>query len=266
MVISIKNQQEISAMRRAGKVVAEILQVLKNNVKPGTATRELNNIAEQELAHRGAQSSFKGYRGFPASICISINDEIVHGIPGERVIRDGDVVSLDFGAIVDGYHGDSALTVIAGSGNQKAKKLIQTTRESLEAGIDAAIAGARLGDISSTIQRYAESRGFGVVREYTGHGIGKAMHEEPLVPNFGKPGQGPELKPGMTFALEPMLTTGDWRTRVGKDGWVVSTADGSLAAHFEHTIVITGDKAQILTSLHPEKLPSSVLAKSSECF
>lgn len=262
MVISIKNQQELSAMRRAGRVVAEILQILEINVKPGTATRELNNIAERELKDRGAQSSFKGYRGFPASICVSINDEIVHGIPGERVIRDGDVVSLDFGAIVDGYHGDSALTVIAGGGNQKAKKLIQTTREALEAGIDTAKAGARLGDISSTIQGYAESRGFGVVREYTGHGIGKAMHEEPLVPNFGKAGQGPELKPGMTFALEPMLTIGDWHTRVGKDGWVVYTADGSLAAHFEHTIVITGDKAEILTSSHSEKPPSSVLAKN----
>ncbi len=236
-------------MRRAGGVVARVLQILSENVKPGVTTGELDELARQELKRCGAKSSFKGYRGYPANICVSINEEIVHGIPGKRIIKNGDIVSLDFGAIVDGFHGDSALTVSVGEITPQAKKLINTTKEALEAGIAAARPGAKLGDVSSTIQRYAEARGFSVVREYTGHGIGRAMHEEPLVPNFGRPGEGPELKPGMTFALEPMLTIGDWHTRVGPDGWVVSTVDNSLAAHFEHTIAITNDKAEILTLL-----------------
>ncbi len=234
-------------MRRAGRVVAEVLQSLKKGIKPGMKTSELNGMAEKELAAHSARSSFKGYHGFPASLCVSINNEIVHGIPGERVIREGDIVSLDFGAIVDGYHGDAALTVAVGEVPLAAQRLIQATAEALEVGIENARAGAHLGDISAAIQGYAESRGFGVVREYTGHGIGRAMHEEPLVPNFGRPGSGPELRPGMTFALEPMLTAGGWRTRVGGDGWLVTTADGSLAAHFEHTIAVTRGKAEVLT-------------------
>ena len=246
-MISVKSKAEIMAMRRAGGVVARVLQILAESVKPGITTSELNDIAERELKICGARSSFKGYRGFPANICVSINDEIVHGIPGKRIINDGDIVSLDFGAIVEGFHGDSALTVPVGEISPQAKNLIQTTREALDAGIATARAGARLGDISSSIQRYSETRGFNVVREYTGHGIGKAMHEEPLVPNFGRPGEGPELKAGMTLALEPMLTVGDWHTKVGNDRWVVSTIDGSFAAHFEHTIAITDDKAEILT-------------------
>jgi len=234
-------------MRRAGSIVGEVLKILQTNIKPGITTSELNKVAEGELHKRGARSSFKGYRGYPASICVSINEEIVHGIPSDRLIKNGDIVSLDFGAIVDSYHGDSALTVLVGQAGAQAEKLVKTAREALRAGIDIARAGNRLGDISAAIQRYAESRGFNVVREYTGHGIGRAMHEEPLVPNFGKANDGPELKPGMTFALEPMLTVGDWHTRVGADGWVVSTVDGSLAAHFEHTIAITSDSAEILT-------------------
>ena len=247
MAISIKNQIELAAMRRAGQVTGEILQVLAHSVRSGMTTRELDHIAERELKARGARSSFNGYHGYPATLCVSINEQIVHGIPGERVIKEGDLVSLDFGAIVDGYNGDAAVTVAVGNTTQQANKLLQATREALEAGIAAARAGGHLGDISSTIQQYAESRGFGVVREYTGHGIGRTMHEEPLVPNFGRAGDGPELKPGMTFALEPMLTAGGWRTRVGPDGWLVSTADCSLAAHFEHTIAITRDRAEILT-------------------
>jgi methionyl aminopeptidase len=226
-----------------------VLKTLENTIVPGITTSELNNTAERELKALGGTSSFKGYRGYPASLCVSINEEIVHGIPGGRVIKNGDVVSLDFGAIVDGYHGDAAVTVPVGEISAQAKKLIQTTKEALSAGISAARAGARLGDISATIQHYAETRGFGVVREYTGHGIGKSMHEEPLVPNFGRAGDGPELKPGMTFALEPMLTLGNWHTKVGADGWVVSTIDRSLAAHFEHTIAITAGKAEVLTAL-----------------
>ena len=247
MSIGIKNEHELEAMRKAGRVVALVLDVLKNSIREGMKTSELNDIAERELRALGGRSSFKGYRGYPASVCVSINDEIVHGIPGNRIIKEGDIVSLDFGAVVDGYQGDAAITVMIGEAGLLARGLVSATQEALAAGIAAASAGGRLGDVSSAIQRYAEARGFSVIREYTGHGIGREMHEDPLVPNFGEPGTGPELKKGMTLALEPMLTTGDWRTKVGRDNWVVSTADGSLAAHFEHTVAVTAGKAEILT-------------------
>jgi methionyl aminopeptidase len=247
MGIIIKSDEEIAAMRRAGSIVAGILQILSRQVKAGMKTKELDIIAEGELARRGAQSSFKGYRGYPATLCVSVNDEIVHGIPGDRVLREGDIVSLDFGAIYDGFQGDSALTVAVGEASPVAKRLMEATRGSLEAGIAAARDGARLGDISAAIQSYAESRGYAVVREYTGHGIGRDMHEEPTIPNFGVPGTGPVLKKGMTLALEPMLSAGDWHTRLADDNWTVLTADGSLAAHFEHTIAINGDRAEVLT-------------------
>jgi methionyl aminopeptidase len=247
MSIGIKNEHELEAMRKAGRVVALVLDVLKNSIRVGMKTSELNDVAERELKALGGRSSFKGYRGYPASVCVSINDEIVHGIPGNRIIKEGDIVSLDFGAVVDGYQGDAAITVMVGEAGLLARGLVSATQEALAAGIAAARAGGRLGDVSSAIQRYAEARGFSVIREYTGHGIGREMHEDPLVPNFGEPGTGPELKKGMTLALEPMLTTGDWRTKVGRDNWVVSTADGSLAAHFEHTVAVTAGKAEILT-------------------
>ena len=247
MSIGIKNERELEAMRKAGHVVAMVLDVLKSSMREGMKTSELNDIAERELRALGGRSSFKGYRGYPASVCVSINDEIVHGIPGDRIIKDRDIVSLDFGAVVDGYQGDAAITVMVGEVGLLAKSLVSAAQESLNAGIAAARAGGRLGDISSAIQRYAEACGFSVIREYTGHGIGRDMHEDPLVPNFGEPGTGPELKKGMTLALEPMLTTGGWHTKVGRDNWVVSTADGSLSAHFEHTVAITEDKAEILT-------------------
>ncbi|MCL2678780.1 MAG: type I methionyl aminopeptidase [Dehalococcoidia bacterium] len=253
MSIGIKNAKELEAMRRAGRVVAEVLDILRSSVSAGMKTRELDAIAEREVRRRGARPSFKGYRGYPAAVCVSVNDEIVHGIPGERVLREGDIVSLDFGAIVDGYQGDAAITVGVGPVSQLAQGLMNATRESLMAGIAAARAGGRLGDVSSAVQRFAEARGFMVVREYTGHGIGREMHEEPLVPNFGDPGVGPELKSGMTLAIEPMLTAGltkdGWRTKQGRDGWLVSTADGSLAAHFEHTVAITDGGAEILTRI-----------------
>jgi len=252
MSIGIKNERELEAMRKAGHVVALVLKVLKNNLRAGMKTSELNEIAEHELRTLGSRSSFKGYPGhpgypYPASLCVSINDEIVHGIPGDRIVKEGDIVSLDFGAIVEGYQGDAAITVIVGDAGLLATGLVNATQEALEAGIAAARAGGWLGDISSAIQRCAESRGFTVIREYTGHGIGREMHEDPLVPNFGEPGTGPELKKGMTLALEPMLTTGGWHTKQGRDHWLVSTADGSLAAHFEHTVAVTADKAEILT-------------------
>jgi len=247
MTIIIKSEEEIAAMRRAGKVTAMILKTIVGNIRPGMETQELDTIATTELEKHGAISSFKGYHGFPASLCVSVNDEIVHGIPGKRVLREGDIVSLDFGATLDGFQGDIALTAGVGRISRKAKELIATTKGALEAGIGAAHAGARLGDIAHAIQDYAESRGYSVVREYTGHGIGRDMHEEPQIPNFGLPGSGPLLKKGMTLALEPMVNIGDWRTRVAGDRWTVLTADGSLAAHFEHTIAITDGVPEVLT-------------------
>ena len=247
MSIIIKTDEEIAAMRQAGRIVAAILEILSKQIKAGTETRELDNIVAREVKRRGAKSSFQGYRGFPANLCVSVNDEIVHGIPGKRVLREGDIVSLDFGAIFKGFQADAAVTVAVGKVNEKAKGLIETTKGALETGINAARSGARLGDISATIQNYAESRGYSVVREYTGHGIGREMHEEPQIPNFGLPGSGPVLKKGMTFALEPMVNVGDWRTRVGDNHWTVFTADGSLSAHFEHTIVITDGEPEVLT-------------------
>ena len=234
-------------MHQAGRIVAMVLKTIVEEIKPGMTTKELDDIAYRELKRHGATSSFKGYRGFPANLCVSVNDEIVHGIPGKRMLREGDIVSLDFGAIYRGFQGDAALTVGVGRISKKAKALIETTDGALKAGIGAARAGGRLGDISHAIQDYAETRGYSVVREYTGHGIGREMHEEPQIPNFGPPDSGPVLKKGMTLALEPMVNTGDWRTRVGDDQWTVMTADGSLSAHFEHTVAITNGQPEVLT-------------------
>jgi len=249
MSIVIKSDQEVATMREAGRIVAAVLEVLKLQVRPGMKTEELDVIAAREVERLGAKPSFKGYRGFPATLCVSVNDEIVHGIPGKRVLQEGDIVSLDFGAIFKGFQGDAALTVGVGSISPEAQQLVETTEGALKAGIAAARPGARLGDISSTIQQYAESRGYSVVREYTGHGIGRQMHEEPQIPNFGLPGQGPVLKKGMTLALEPMVNIGDWHTRVGDNNWTVSTIDGSLSAHFEHTIAVTDGEPEVLTAL-----------------
>lgn len=247
MGIIIKSEREIALMRQAGRIVATVISILVKQVKPGMKTNELDIIAGQEVERLGGKPSFKGYRGFPANLCVSVNDEIVHGIPGERTLRQGDIVSLDLGATFNGFQGDAAVTVGVGKTSSEATKLMATTEGVLKAGIAAARSGARLGDISATIQNYAESRGYSVVREYTGHGIGQELHEEPQIPNFGPPGMGPVLKKGMTMALEPMVNVGDWRTRVGDDQWTVFTADGSLSAHFEHTIAITDGEAEILT-------------------
>jgi len=247
MSIIIKSEREIAVMRQAGKIVATVLDILSKQVRPGMKTKELDVIAAREVERLGAKPSFKGYRGFPANLCVSVNDEIVHGIPGERVLRQGDIVSLDLGASFMGFQGDAAVTAGVGEIDSQARELMETTEAALKAGIAAAHPGARLGDISAAIQSYAESRGYSVVREYTGHGIGREMHEEPQIPNFGLPGTGPVLKRGMTLALEPMVNVGDWHTRVGGDHWTVLTADGSLSAHFEHTIVITDGEAEVLT-------------------
>jgi len=247
MGIIIKSEEEIAAMRQAGRIVGEVLEILSKQVRAGMKTEELDTITARELKRLGAKPSFKGYRGFPANLCVSVNDEIVHGIPGKRVLSEGDVVSLDLGDIFMGFQGDAAVTTGIGKISSQARELIETTKGALEAGIGVAYAGARLGDISAAIQKHAEQRGYSVVREYTGHGIGREMHEEPQIPNFGLPGTGPVLKRGMTFALEPMLTIGDWHTRLGSDDWTVYTANGRLAAHFEHTIAITNGRPEILT-------------------
>jgi len=255
MSIIIKSDQEIAIMRQAGRIVASVLDILKSRVRPGMRTEELDVIAAEETRKRGGKPSFKGYRGFPANLCVSVNDEIVHGIPGERVLQDGDIVSLDFGVILDGFQGDAALTVGVGSVSLEAKRLMETTESALKAGFAAARPGAKLGDISAAIETHAESMGYSVVREYTGHGIGREMHEDPRVPNctqpsFGfMPGTGPELQKGMTLALEPMLNIGDWGTKVDDNHWTVRTRDGSLSAHFEHTIAITNGEPEVLTSL-----------------
>jgi len=248
MGIIIKSEREIAIMRQAGRIVATVLNILMKQVRPGMKTKELDVIAGREVERLGGKPSFKGYRGFPANLCVSINDEIVHGIPGERVLRQGDIVSLDMGATFKGFQGDSAVTIGVGETSSEARGLVETTESVLKAGIAAARSGARLGDISATIQNYAQSRGYSVVREYTGHGIGRELHEEPQIPNFGLPGTGPMLKKGMTLALEPMVNMGDWHTRVGDDQWTVLTADGSLSAHFEHTIAITEGEPEVLTS------------------
>jgi methionyl aminopeptidase len=251
--IYVKSADEIAAMKQAGAIVATILKKLADSVEPGLKTIELDVIAVRELKRLGAESSFKGYHGYPATVCVSVNDEIVHGIPGERVLREGDIVSIDFGAIYNGFHGDAALTVPCGNVSREAADLIEATRGALAQAIAASRAGGRLGDISAAVENHASSHGFAVVREYTGHGIGRQMHEDPQIPNCTEPpyglkaGAGPLLKKGMTLALEPMLTAGDWRTRVAADNWTVHTADGSLAAHFEHTIAINSTESEILT-------------------
>jgi methionyl aminopeptidase len=249
-MIMKKRGEELEKMRRAGRVVGETLQILQRAVRPGVTTAELDQIAEREIRARGAIPSFKGYRGFPATICTSLNSEIVHGIPGTRALKEGDLVKLDCGAIVEGYHGDSAVTVPVGEVSPEALKLIETTERSLQAGIAEARTGNRIGDIGAAVQTMAEGAGFSVVREYVGHGIGRALHEDPPVPNYGSHGKGLPLEPGLVIAIEPMVNIGTYETRLLPDGWTVVTADGALSAHFEHTIAITEDGPEVLTSVN----------------
>ena len=238
-------------MREAGYVVAETIRELRRTIEPGMKTKDLDAIASRHIANMGAKPSFKGYRGFPATICVSLNEEIVHGIPGDRIIQDGTIVSMDVGAVMGGFHGDSAVTVAVGAISWEADRLIEATRLALEKGIQQAVAGHRVGDISRAVQEYAEALGYGVVREYVGHGIGRALHEEPSVPNFGEPGKGPSLRPGMVIAIEPMLNIGGCETRVLPDDWTVVTADGTFSAHFEHTVAITEAGPEVLTLVQP---------------
>jgi methionyl aminopeptidase len=248
-VIILKSPEEIDTMRRAGRIVAETRAVVLAEVRPGVTTAELDAIAEEHIGSQGATPSFKGYRGFPASICASINEEVVHGIPGDRVLREGDLLSLDFGAIWEGYHGDSAVSVFVGEPpSDQVEKLVRVTADSLEAGISQIRAGGRLSDIGHAVHQVVEGAGFSVVREYVGHGIGQSLHEDPQIPNYGPPGRGPELRPGMVLAVEPMVNLGGWETRQLDDGWTVVTADGSPSAHFEHTIALTDDGPEVLTA------------------
>jgi methionyl aminopeptidase len=247
MPIIIKSDDEIAIIREAGRVVAQVLEILKEEIGPGLVAKELDAIVRREFAARGVTPTFLGYHGYPATVCVSVNDQVVHGIPGERVLQEGDIVSMDLGATHRGFVGDAAITVGVGRISPKAEHLVRVTEEALWKGIAAARAGAPLGAISFAIQRHAESAGFSVVREYVGHGVGREMHEEPQVPNYGPPDRGPVLRKGMVLALEPMVNVGDWRTRRDSDNWTVSTLDGSLSAHFEHTIAITDGEAQVLT-------------------
>lgn len=246
-MITIKSAQEIEYMRQAGRIVFETHELLKKAIKPGITTKELDNIAEEYILSQGGTPSFKGYNGFPASICASVNNEVVHGIPSLKKIKDGDIISIDIGVIYRGYHGDAARTHPVGQVSEEAESLIRVTRESFYEGIKFAVEGNRLSDISSAIQRYVEMHGYSVVRDLVGHGIGQEMHEEPHIPNYGKPGRGPRLRAGMTLAIEPMVNMGKYHVRVLPDQWTVVTADGSLSAHYEHTVVITHSEPELLT-------------------
>ncbi len=248
-MITIKSDEEVKVMREAGRVVGQTLQILRDAVKPGIVARELDKLVRKEYAKRGVIPTFLGYAEppYPATVCVSVNEELVHGIPGKRVIQAGDIVSIDLGATYKGFVGDSALTFGVGEISEEAQRLLEVTEESLWRGIRAARAGLRLGVVSNTIGEYIESQGFGVVREFVGHGVGREMHEEPQVPNFGPADRGPILRKGMVLALEPMVTVGDWHTKKHDDGWTISTLDDSLCAHFEHTIAITDGEAEVLT-------------------
>jgi len=249
-VIILKTQDEIEVMARASKLVAETLQALKREVRPGIATEELDRLAEEFIRARGGVPAFKGYRNYPKTLCASVNDEVVHGIPSKRVLKDGDIVGLDLGAIVDGFYGDSAVTVPVGAIPPEVVELLRVTEEALYKGIEQAIVGNRLSDISHAIQRHAEAAGFSVVTDFVGHGIGQQLHEEPQIPNYGKPGQGPRLQVGMVLAIEPMINMGGSAVRVLEDQWTAVTRDGSLSAHFEHTIAIQASgPPRILTTL-----------------
>jgi len=248
-VIIIKSPREIEQMRRSNLIVAEVFQGLKKVIGPGISTQELDQITESIILLKGAVPAFKGYRGFPASLCISINEEIVHGIPSQRRLREGDIVSLDVGVNLNGYFGDGAITLPVGEVDQEARRLLEVTEKALSIGIEKAKLGNRLSDISYAIQSWVESQGFSVVRDFVGHGIGRDLHEEPQIPNFGSPHQGPRLEKGMVFALEPMVNEGTYEVKILSDGWTVVTADGKRSAHFEHTIAITEKGAEILSIL-----------------
>ena len=246
-MIIIKNDNEVSLMRKAGKIVGETLLLLENEIKPGITTAELDKIAEEFITKHGAKPSFKGLYGFPSSLCISVNEQVIHGFPGAYVLKEGDIVSVDCGACINGFHGDAARTFPVGNISKEAQRLIDVTRDSFFKGIEYAKVGNRLSDISHEIQSYVEAAGFSVVRDFVGHGIGRNVHEDPNVPNFGKSGRGPKLQEGMVLAIEPMVNAGTYKVTTLKDGWTVVTADNSLSAHYENTVAILSDGPEILT-------------------
>jgi methionyl aminopeptidase len=248
-MILLKSLQEIAKMEVANRIVAEILEGVKEKVQPGVETRELDELAEDMCRQRRVKPAFKGYRGYPRSICVSVNEEVVHGIPGPRCLKAGDVVSLDFGVKYEGFYGDAAITVGVGDVGEKARALIAVTEESLYAGIAQVKAGQRLSDISHAVQTVVEGAGFGVIREFVGHGIGRSLHEDPQIANFGPPDRGPTMQVGMTFAIEPMTSMGSWKVRILQDGWTAITQDGSCAAHFEHSVALTENGVLILSRL-----------------
>ncbi|MDH4185638.1 MAG: type I methionyl aminopeptidase [Nitrospira sp.] len=237
-MIILKTQNEVAVMAQASQVVAETLEILRKAVRPGMTTDELDRLAEDEIKSRGARPAFKGYRSYPKTLCASVNEQVVHGIPSKRVLKDGDIIGLDLGAIVDGFYGDSAITVTVGQVSERNAHLVRITEEAMYLGIKQAVVGHRISDISHAIQRHVESAGYSVVTEFVGHGIGRQLHEEPQVPNYGKPGQGPRIQPGMVLAIEPMVNVGKAAVRVLDDRWTAVTVDGSHSAHFEHTIAI----------------------------
>lgn len=248
--IILKSPHEIEKMRRSNQIVAEILEEIKGAVRPGVSTRELDERAEVLLKRRKARSAFKGYSGFPAALCTSINEEVVHGIPSaDRRLDEGDVVKIDLGIFKDGYHGDAAISVPAGKIPLAAKRLLEVTEDALECGIAQVAAGNRLGDVSAAVQRHVEEHGYSVVRDYVGHGIGREMHEPPAIPNYGKPGTGPCLLAGYVLAIEPMVNTGTWQVETRSNHWTVVTRDGKLSAHFEHTVAVTDDGCRVLTRI-----------------
>ena len=249
MAVVLKTRREIELMREAGRISAMALKVAGEAVRPGVSTLEIDTIARKYIESQGARPNFLGLYGFPATACISINNEVIHGIPAkDRTLQEGDIVSIDLGAVKNGFHGDNAATFAVGSISDEAQRLIDTTRESLYVGLKQAVAGNRVGDISNAVQMYCEERGYGVVRDFVGHGVGKSLHEDPSVPNFGSPGRGARLLPGMTIAVEPMINQGSWEVNQLSDGWTIVTKDGKLSAHFEHTIAITNDgECMILT-------------------
>ena len=252
--IELKSPTDLERMRRAGRLAAQVLEAVGRAVAPGVSTKELDRLAEKFIRDAGGVPTFLGYRGYTASICASINEEVVHGIPHpKRILREGDVVGIDVGATLGGFVGDTAATFPVGKISDEAERLLRTTRESLEKGIAAARVGNRLGDISSAIQQAAESRGYSVVRDFVGHGIGRNMHEEPSVPNYGTAGSGLRLEAGLVVALEPMVNVGTWRVQVLKDGWTVVTEDNRLSAHFEHTVAITDQGPEVLTRIGNEQ-------------
>jgi len=248
-MIELKSPAEIERIRQACVIVARVLDEIKAYIKPGIATGEIDTLANKIIEIYGGKAAFKGYRGFPGHVCTSVNDEVVHGIPGKRVLKEGDIIGLDVGVKLNGYFGDAAATFGVGKISKQAAELMEATHQSLMLAIDAAVCGNKVSDISHTVEKFIESKGYSVVREFVGHGIGRQMHEDPQVPNFGEPGQGPELKPGLVLAIEPMINMGDSSVRVKSDRWTAVTRDGSLSAHFEHTILITEGKASILTEV-----------------